>query len=577
MKKCSEARNMPALWFGLGVFGLAVLSVLHYLWGDLLLMEYQTDISDTLMWADAIYKSGRLVSPNHYYPYIIPFGGQLLMLPFIPLFGTSMTTLRLGMTLFFALYALVLIVFFYRAVFCNLPASLAAAGCMIMLFEYNKKLREVMYAHVIHYSLAILFMLLIFIVLALLQEQNSCKRRKRLLYLALASVSFFSAANGITVLALGLVPAGLAFLLERIIQAKRFGQLTDNWREDLEICGVVVAAVLSGLAVYFLLSSGAHDSYSSMYMNLLPVSQWAESFNSAVWMWINTLMNPRLFADIVPCVRSLTRYGSYMQFGIRLCMIAALPLMLVLSIMRYKHLSSRVQRIVVLAFWCVSLITTVFYTVMPMLEMNWRMIPMLFMLFAALIVLIADMLKDMGGLIRGMGAMLCAAVVFIAVNGGMGVLAAHADRNIWFEEGSALNMLLDHGLTHGYTNAHMLIEPYRMMTDGEIRMSNIEIRHRPAQYYPILYQNDAEDYLPHEESDKPYFVMVIDPVAYHEPVGYMEKYEGLTYMPSYDTALDRYVQYIIYVFDHYPLENTMFDIYSSHEVYLEDVMQNGKI
>ena len=58
-----------------------------YLWGDLLISEFQADICDTLLWAENAYKSGRLLSPAYYYPYVIPFGGQLLMLPFIPVFG----------------------------------------------------------------------------------------------------------------------------------------------------------------------------------------------------------------------------------------------------------------------------------------------------------------------------------------------------------------------------------------------------------------------------------------------------------------------------------------------------------
>ena len=60
---------------------------------------FHSDCTDTLLWAQASYDSGKLISDNFKYAALLPFGGNLLMLPFIPIFGVSMTTHNIGMVL----------------------------------------------------------------------------------------------------------------------------------------------------------------------------------------------------------------------------------------------------------------------------------------------------------------------------------------------------------------------------------------------------------------------------------------------------------------------------------------------
>ena len=67
---------------------------------------FHSDCTDTLLWAQASYDSGKLISNNFNYAALLPFGGNLLMLPFIPIFGVSMTTHNIGMVLFAVLFFL---------------------------------------------------------------------------------------------------------------------------------------------------------------------------------------------------------------------------------------------------------------------------------------------------------------------------------------------------------------------------------------------------------------------------------------------------------------------------------------
>ena len=570
MNISSRSKRTAAWLMSVSVLLLAVCSVMRYLWSDLLVMEFQTDVADTLLWAEAIVNSGKLVSPDHYYPYIIPFGGQLLMLPFIPAFGVTLTTLRLGMTLFFVLFALALTVFFHRAIFRSLPAALMSAGTVLMLFEYNKKLREVMYAHVIHYSLAILCTLLLLIAVALLLERG--KKTAVWHYALLSAACFLSSANGTTILALALCPVGMAFVLERLFATRFFTRKWETCKQDLLICAVVSASMIAGLAAYTLLSHGASYAYETMYTELNPVYLWVRSLAKTLYQWIVSTFRPELYADITPILSDLSPFGRLMHLVTKLAMAGVPFLLIVLSFVRYRHLKTRTQRIILLTFWTVSAVTLVLHTILPLSSYSWRVIPMLFSLFVAYLLLFGNMLTCENGLMKKLAALMLAVLLVTGINGGVGVLAADPDEDIWTAEGSVIHTLRENGLTDGYSNAHILCETVALITDNEIHMPFIDITEDTHEYRATLYQNDPADFFPHEDPDKHYFVLIVEPDNYPEPDGYTAKYEGTTYFPDYDQRHSRYTPYTIYVFDRYPLTDTLSVRFSDTVYQLSDLM-----
>ena len=82
---------------------LGIYTVLFYIFGPGVGYMH-SDCTDTILWAQASYDSGKWISPYFYYAAQLPFGGNLLMLPLIPLFGVSVMTHNLGMTLFMILF-----------------------------------------------------------------------------------------------------------------------------------------------------------------------------------------------------------------------------------------------------------------------------------------------------------------------------------------------------------------------------------------------------------------------------------------------------------------------------------------
>ena len=89
-----------------GLSGLAV--ILYFTLGPS--AGYMTsDCADSLRWAEATLKSGRLISDNFKYAALLPFGGNLIFLPFVALYGFSMKAQICGLVVFILLYCKLLV------------------------------------------------------------------------------------------------------------------------------------------------------------------------------------------------------------------------------------------------------------------------------------------------------------------------------------------------------------------------------------------------------------------------------------------------------------------------------------
>ena len=140
-------------------FFVAVLAaIMCHLWGVGFFSEFHADCTDTLLWAEASVESGRLASQDFHYAYFIPFGGNLLMNAFIPLFGVGVATIRCGMMVMILIMCAVLILFF-RSLGKSAGQSVAMATFVLCLLCSSIKLREVFFVHVIHYSLGACFLM----------------------------------------------------------------------------------------------------------------------------------------------------------------------------------------------------------------------------------------------------------------------------------------------------------------------------------------------------------------------------------------------------------------------------------
>lgn len=119
---------------------------------------YHSDCTDTIMWAQASYDAGALMNPDFAYAGLIPFGGQLLMLPFVALFGVGMKAQIIGMTIFCVLFVIA-IIFLCRAMGFHYKGISVMVSSVLILISASEKLREIFWGHIIYYSLGIFFLM----------------------------------------------------------------------------------------------------------------------------------------------------------------------------------------------------------------------------------------------------------------------------------------------------------------------------------------------------------------------------------------------------------------------------------
>ncbi len=543
-----------------GVFFLAMGSILAYLWGDLFISEFQSDIADTLLWAEASAQSHSLINPDFFYPYVIPFGGNLLLVPFLAIFGYSITAIRAGMTAFTILLSIAFIAFFDQAVYRSRAKALLSTGVMLMLLENNRKLREIMYAHIIHYSLAILFILLMLIFLAqVLRSGDHGSKHHACASVLLAVTCFFCAAEGEAVIAFAIAPVLGACILERILRRPLLKRQDPDWKREIRLLLLLIGMVIAGFAFYMLAKSRAHTSYSEGLLTFDEFYRWPENLKRTIQEWLLVLFRPELYADAAPIVQDMSAIGIAFYIA-EIAFMAASPIvLLILTIRQYGRLESRAERIAVLTFWILAAITIGLYAVTPINDVSWRMIPMLVMMFICYAILLKCAYRSESASARGFSALTAVLIAVFALNAGIGVLAARTEVDRWYEDGSLIDALRDHGLTHGYCDNFQMCAASELLTDGELQM--MYSRAYSGRIYPILYQNQISDFAVGD--DERFFFVRTEGLDEPAPERFVQRWRGSTFLSAYLKRDNGYCEYEVLIYDHSPIEPYYYDLHGN--------------
>ena len=105
MRKNSNPENilqtLPYILFGI----VLIAGILRIFTFSIGLNYYDLhDFIEGVLWADASLKSGSIINPNYIYYYIVPFGSNIIMAPFVKLLGVSVTANQLGMVVYYILF-----------------------------------------------------------------------------------------------------------------------------------------------------------------------------------------------------------------------------------------------------------------------------------------------------------------------------------------------------------------------------------------------------------------------------------------------------------------------------------------
>ena len=137
----------------------------YFIWSDLFIQEFDADVAENVIWAQAALESGSLINPDFYYTHLLPFGGQLIFISVVRQFGVTMFSLMLGMSICSALFALVTALFFLSLNW-GFSRSFFSAALILIFLSGTSKLRDIFWSHVVHYNLSLFFLLITFLFLS---------------------------------------------------------------------------------------------------------------------------------------------------------------------------------------------------------------------------------------------------------------------------------------------------------------------------------------------------------------------------------------------------------------------------
>ena len=341
-----------------------------------------SDCTDTILWAQASYDSGKLVYDGFQYAAVLPFGGNLLMLIFMPFFGYSMTTHNLGMLLFLVLFILAA-VWFCRSLGYGYGSSFLLTAILTFVLSSSDKLREIMWGHIIYYSLGVLFFLFGIGLAARLVERKErlmsegkdtlkavfTDKKSLALIIILFVFSFCTALNGLQSLITFSLPLAAALVLERIFDEKKDGFFSRALHSSLAVCGLALFT-LAGLYIRKVMMSGVNCYYADAYSSYSDMGEWID----------NLLIFPEHYFSLLGV--SVTKYAPIANFDSVLTMIRifggiavlVLPLYLLFT---YRKIEKRSVKILVIAHFTLCAMIMYAYIFGLLATANWRLVPLL--------------------------------------------------------------------------------------------------------------------------------------------------------------------------------------------------------
>ena len=353
------------------LFAFAVALTIYYILGPFA-GEFHSDCTDTIYWADATVESGEIVSSTYYYSAVLPFGGQLVMIPFIWIFGFSMKAHLAGMIVFSLILAASLF-YFFRSSGMGLAWAFFYSAVTLLSFFSSAKMREIFFGHVIYYSLCILFFAL-FAGTAFRFFLNGGDGKGKIpakagLYACLFfALSLFIASDGFQMIVLSTAPVFAAIAAELLLDGKRkFGSVGEL--KPVFFLAIGAVCTLAGLLLLKLVSHGVEAGYQSGYSTYDDMGKWFENLSAF----------PKSFFTLIGVdIRKrdpVFSLGSVLNI-LRLVFGTSVLVIPVVAAFNYRRIKTRAVRITVIAHLFVSGFVMFGFVFGNLSTANWRLIPM---------------------------------------------------------------------------------------------------------------------------------------------------------------------------------------------------------
>jgi hypothetical protein len=335
--------------------------------------EFHADCTDTLMWAEATYDSGKIFNEDFEYACLLAFGGQWIMVPLIAVFGVTMKTQILGMYIFFIIFMVSL---FAMLKMMKIPTSwsmLTLSVTMLML-SCSKKLREIFWGHVIYYSLGMLYafvgLALIFRLINIIDDNKSGRKKKFIITGILLFIwCVLAGANQLEILTLFLIPAMGAIIGERFFSFEKYKSKKELYA-NIMILAIVVMGTVAGYLLGNVIIGDIKAGYASANSNLTVTDDWGTNFMKIFPFFATLIGLPN--TDRIP-IMSVDGINAVL----RIMMTAILIAVPFITTFLYPKIKNRQIRIFIIFHWIMTFFIMIGFVCGMLSGANWRLSPIL--------------------------------------------------------------------------------------------------------------------------------------------------------------------------------------------------------
>ncbi|MBQ8140435.1 MAG: hypothetical protein IJ038_01925 [Clostridia bacterium] len=470
---CTTRRFYFDIIFSVLFLALSVFTLVYYITGPAL--EYfHSDCADSLIWAQATVESGDILSENFSYAALLPFGSPIWMVPVLKIFGFTMKAQTVSMVIFALIFVLSALSFF-RSMKWSYALSSGAVFCLSMFLSASVKLREIMWEHVIYYSLGVLFLMLTLnLAFRFLDKIDGffgaprAEKIKAVIYgVLLLLMCAGCAADGFQVLALSVIPVLAAVAGYAVFDSKTRLDSAGAVRK-YTVCAVMLIGALIGFLALDAVTNGGeiYAGYENAYSAWSAVGEWrenaelfVESYFSLAGVEIETntsLMAPESLPIVLKALGAL--------------IVLVCPFILLFS---YNKLRDKYSKMVALAHAVVFAVIMFGFICGRLSNANWRLTP----LFASSVISTMVYVKHLIGngiSFRRVGVLLAAALLCVSLANMKEINDMPRDK--WKDDPlqTVAQTLADKGYGYGYATFWNSAET-ALRSDGKVQVVNVEV------------------------------------------------------------------------------------------------------
>ena len=442
---------------GIILMAAALFTVIHFIWSDLYIAEFDNDNAESVMWAQVVLETGKLLDSDYRsYTMLIPVGGNLFFVPFVKAFGVDITALQAGHTVLAVLFA-ALLVLMLRVCLESWNLAMIGGGLIMLFATATETLRDILWAHSVYYSVSVFFILMCFCSLGLYL------RGKRVL----GGILFFLSAllgsiNGNVILLYTALPLAAAIFLDAVNREHP----SEGFMEGPSL--LICAAIVCGFGLNKVLTSGVQAPYADYYQQLAQSSRWVENLFRLPERWLCLFFD--LPNESVPVMSSV---------GIKL--VIRLGTALVLSVLPFfsfavlRDTKSRLTRTVIWYHWILCALLLFMFIFGTISDYGARrLIPLWFSCLLVDWLTMVWMLKERGYLRIMAMASVCLTVLFAGLTA-VSVVRKPADLSVWYGNDAVYNILETRGLTHGYSTNVWYTNNITLLSKGRINVLGVDV------------------------------------------------------------------------------------------------------